>query len=160
MNGLTSRSRDAATPEERGHDSRSDPPAGREHRDPASGDHASGDRSTPSGRPRGHDPVADEIGVDGAPIPVDRCRFCGAVVTNPQRPGGPCPGLNRTLNEFGVTPTTGRDGETEPPIGNPPSSEVPEDELSPAESPHGDRSSSPDHRDEDARERTPVLASQ
>lgn len=99
MTELTSRSRDAATPEERGHDERRAGPTDR----PRDGSEA-GRR-----RPRGHDPVPGEIDVDGAPMAVDRCRHCGIVVLDPERPGGPCPGPNHTLSEFGIVPTTDRD---------------------------------------------------
>jgi hypothetical protein len=106
MNGLTSRGRDAATPEERGHDGRADPP----------GDRETAAHATRSSRPRGHDPVAEEIDVDGASVPVDRCRFCGTVIVNPQRPGGPCPGPNHTLDAFGIAPSARGKG-AEPPTG-------------------------------------------
>lgn len=98
MNELTSRSRDAAMPEERGRGGRPEPFDGR-----------AGKREEETGRSRrsrGHDPEPDEIDVEGASMAVDRCRYCGVVITDPGRPGGPCPGPNHTLEEFGIRPPT------------------------------------------------------
>jgi hypothetical protein len=98
MNELTSRSRDAATPEECGQNGRSEPFDGRARNEEK--------RAARSRRRRGHDPAPDEIDIDGAPMAVDRCRYCGVVIPDPGRPGGPCPGPNHTLDEFGVRPPT------------------------------------------------------
>ncbi|PSP76638.1 hypothetical protein BRC86_01215 [Halobacteriales archaeon QS_3_64_16] len=96
MNELTSRRRDAATPEERGQDGRPEPFDGRAGK--------RGQKTGRSRRSRSHDPVPDEIDVEGAPMAVDRCRYCGVVILDPGCPGGPCPGPNHTLEEFGVRP--------------------------------------------------------
>jgi len=74
-----------------------------------------GREESSSSRRHGHDPVPGEIDVDGAPMAVDRCRRCGIVVLDSKRPGGPCPGRNHTLTEFGVTPPTDREQEANPP---------------------------------------------
>lgn len=113
MNERTSRSRDGATLEACWHDSRPDPRRDRPDHE-RDGDRVSG---ADSSRRTGHDPIPGTIDVDGVPMAVDRCRQCGVVVLDPGRPGGPCPGPNHTLTDFGVTPPSDREQATEPPVG-------------------------------------------
>lgn len=129
MNRHTSRGRETATPVAHGRDGRSGSLGGRRaeyggraersehdgHGEPegerTDSDEHGGREESGVSRRRGHDPVPGEVDVDGAPMAVDRCRFCGIVVLDSGRPGGPCPGPNRTLDEFGIVPSADREGQ-------------------------------------------------
>ena len=124
MNGLQSRSRGAATSAERAYDERrasrgefreSSRERQRDGRDRHDG--RANESATGGARRRGHEPVSGEIDVDGAPMAVDRCRFCNQVLLDRGRTGGPCSGPNRTLTEFGISPPADRDRDANPPAG-------------------------------------------
>ena len=83
---MISRSWEAATPEEHGHD---DPYIEADSQNPHDG-------NTEMGR-ADHDPVLDMIERDGVSYQVERCSKCGIIAPHTD---SACRGMNHTLDEF------------------------------------------------------------